>query len=65
MAFRRETRSDDDARTGRLLDHVDRGLDNEPSSAFSAALLDGLVSDKAAEAAGHYPPAGHGYPRKG
>ena len=65
MASRRENARDDDERTGRLLDHVDRDLDNEPSSAFSAALLDGLVSDKAAAAAGNYPPPGHGYPRKG
>lgn len=68
MRFRRENRSDDNARTIRLLDQSDAAFEREPANRleadFSSALVNGLATDKAAEAAGNYPPAGHGYPRK-
>lgn len=69
MGFRRETRRDDNDRTGRLLDAADAAFDHDGTAAyrdddFVTALMDGLGTDKAAEAAGQYPPAGHGYPRR-
>lgn len=63
MRPRRETRADDNNRTGRLLDYADAAYDRDPE--FIGVLLDGLATDKAAEAAGNYPPAGHGYPKRG
>lgn len=70
MSFRRETRNEDDMRTGALLDALDNATSKDPSlddadNEFSYALVSGLCSDKAAEAAGHYPPTGHRYPRRG
>lgn len=69
MVFGRENRRDDNARTGRLLDAVDAAFDQDGTAAyrddrFVTALMDGLGTDKAAEAAGNYPPAGHGYPKR-
>ena len=67
MGLLRETRSDDNDRTGRMLDAVDAAFDGPIASrdeAFVTTLVNGLGTDKAAEAAGNYPPAGHGYPRR-
>ncbi|WP_405747779.1 hypothetical protein [Streptomyces canus] len=67
MGLRRETRADDNDRTGRMLDAVDAAFDGSIAGrdeAFVTALVNGLGTDKAAEAAGNYPPAGHGYPRR-
>ncbi|WP_406122980.1 hypothetical protein OHQ89_12470 [Streptomyces canus] len=67
MGLLRETRSDDNDRTGRMLDAVDAAFDGPiggRDEAFVTALVNGLGTDKAAEAAGQYPPAGHGYPRR-
>lgn len=66
MRGRRETPADDNRRTGDLLDAFDNasaidGLDED----FQDVLMNGLMTDKAAAAAGNYPPAGHGYPRRG
>lgn len=65
MSLRRETRRDDNNRTVRLLDHADAGFGTEAGSAFEDVVMEGLMTDKAAAAAGNYPPAGHGYPRRG
>lgn len=65
MGFRRENRRDDNDRTGRLLDCWDAAEGRYGDPAFDDVIGDGLVSDKAEAAAGRYPPAGHGYPRKG
>jgi hypothetical protein len=52
---RSETRADDQARTERLLDASDVAFEREP--------VDGLaVEFKAVDI---YPPAGHGFPRRG
>ena len=67
MGLLRETRADDNDRTGRMLDAVDRAFDgriDDRDEEFVIALVNGLGTDKAAEAAGNYPPAGHGYPRR-
>lgn len=65
----RETPSDDDARTGRLLDAADVAFEYEPATElhedFESVVMEGLLTDKAAAAEGVYPPAGHTYPRKG
>jgi hypothetical protein len=70
VAIRRETRRDDNERTTRLLDAVDAAFDQDGTAAyrddeFVTALVNGLGTDRAAEAAGNYPPAGHGYSRRG
>lgn len=66
MRCRRETRADDKARTGRLLDVADRAFECEPASEvaadFEAIVMEGLLSDQAAPV---YPPPGHTYPHKG
>ncbi|MDH6448206.1 hypothetical protein M2155_000614 [Streptomyces sp. SAI-119] len=67
MGLLRETRADDNDRTGRMLDAVDRAFDGriaDRDEDFVTALVNGLGTDKAAEVAGNYPPAGHGYPRR-
>ena len=67
--FRSETPADDNARTGRLLDHADNSFEHEPTSGLAAefqeVVMEGLMTDKAAAAAGAYPPAGHTYPKRG
>lgn len=66
MRFRRETPADDQARTVRLLDHSDKAFEREPADGlaveFEAVVMEGLLTDRAVPT---YPPAGHGYPRKG
>lgn len=65
----RENRRHDDARTGRLLDQADNAFDREPANGLAAhfadVVMEGLMTDKAAAAAGNYPPAGHDYPKRG
>lgn len=65
----RENRRDDNRRTSELLDAVDRAFDNDAGVAalqddrsFESVLLFGLANDKAVAV---YPPAGHGYPKRG
>ena len=69
MKLFRETRTDDNARTGRLLDAADVAFEHEPTTQlardFEFVVAEGLLTDRAAEAAGVYPPAGHTYPRRG
>lgn len=69
VGFRRENRSHDDRRTRDLLDAADTAFDREPDTGLAAdfqdVVMEGLMTDKAAAAAGNYPPAGHGYPRRG
>lgn len=65
MGLRRETRRDDNDRTIRLLDQADAGFGAGAGSTFEDVVMDGLMTDKAAAAAGNYPPAGHGYPKRG
>jgi hypothetical protein len=69
MGIRRENGRDDDRRTKELLGAVDRAFDNDAGAAaledersFESVLLFGLANDKAAAT---YPPAGHGYPKRG
>lgn len=66
MRFRRETRADDNARTIRLLNASDVAFAAEPADDlaldFEAVVMEGLLTDRAVPV---YPPAGHGYPRKG
>lgn len=65
---RRETPSDDQARTGRLLDGVDAAyaartgdpVDGGPVDDFESVIL----SATGAETTDLYPPPGHGYPRR-
>jgi hypothetical protein len=63
---RYETRADDNARTARLLDASDRAFRYEPDTHlgadFEAVVMEGLLTDRTVPV---YPPAGHGYPRKG
>ncbi|MGW1365045.1 hypothetical protein ACWCQP_47665 [Streptomyces chartreusis] len=66
MSIRRETRDDDNRRTGALLDAVDRafddgGLAQYHDPAFEDVVLFGIAGDPAQQ----YPPAGHTYPRRG
>jgi hypothetical protein len=65
MAFFRENSRDDNERTERLLDAADIAFGDAPATAFETVVTTGLGTDKAAAAAGNYPPAGHGYPRRG
>ncbi|MET9097403.1 hypothetical protein ABZX72_35615 [Streptomyces cyaneofuscatus] len=62
----RETRTDDDARTVRLLDAADVSFECEPASDlaadFESVVMEGLLTDRAVPV---YPPAGHTYPRRG
>ncbi|MFJ6394040.1 hypothetical protein ACIQJT_41430 [Streptomyces sp. NPDC091972] len=64
----RETPADDNARTNRLCDAADRAFETEQTTGlgedFESVVMEGLLTDKAAAAAGQYPPAGHTYPRK-
>lgn len=66
MKLRRETRADDNARTIRLLDASDVAFAREPENGlaleFESVVMEGLLTDRAVPV---YPPAGHGYPRKG
>lgn len=63
---RRETRSDDNARTERLLDQSDTAFKDDPDSGlaieFEAVVMEGLLTDKAVPV---YPPSGHTFPRRG
>lgn len=66
MRFRRETRADDNRRTGELLDAADTAFEYEPandvSADFEAVVMEGLLTDRAVPV---YPPAGHTYPKRG
>ncbi|WP_372412850.1 hypothetical protein [Streptomyces luteireticuli] len=67
MSIWRETRDDDDRRTGALLDALDAYGEArdphhlEPLSDFEEVVLFGVAGDPAQP----YPPAGHKYPRRG
>lgn len=69
MSLRRETPRHDDRRTRGLLDAADNAFDREPANGLAAefqdVVMEGLMTDKAAAAAGNYPPAGHTYPKRG
>ncbi|MGW5003788.1 hypothetical protein ACWEP8_39760 [Streptomyces hydrogenans] len=70
---RRETRTDDEARTRRLLDAADIAFDLGPvpdwdvfdeddwAADFEAVVMEGLLTDVEAAV---YPPAGHTYPKR-
>jgi hypothetical protein len=62
---RRETRAQDNARTGRLLDQSDAAFAHEPDNGlaveFEAVVMEGLLTDRAAPV---YPPPGHTFPRR-
>jgi hypothetical protein len=66
VRFRSETRAEDNARTVRLLDASDKAFAHEPADGlaveFEAVVMEGLLTDRAVPV---YPPAGHGYPRRG
>ncbi len=66
MKFRRETPADDNARTVRLLDATDAAFEYEPVTElhedFESVVMEGLLTDRSVPV---YPPAGHGYPRRG
>lgn len=66
MGFPRETRDDDNRRTGDLLDAADTAFEYGPGSDlaadFESVVVEGLMT---AEFAPVYPPAGHTYPRRG
>jgi hypothetical protein len=64
MRIRRESPADDNERTERLLDAADNAFGNADGSAFETVVMTGLGTDKAAAAAGNYPPAGHSYPKR-
>jgi hypothetical protein len=68
VRFRRETRADDEARTIRLMDALDKaseaGDPDAPLTPFEDVLLDGLGCGPDCTGS-PYPPAGHTYPRKG
>lgn len=57
---RRETPTDDNQRTERLLDHADRAFDHDDTD-FADIVMTGLMTDKATRP---YPPPGHSYPRR-
>jgi hypothetical protein len=70
VKFRRtETQSDDEARTGRLLDGLETAyavrtgdpVDGGDLTQFEETVLFAVAGDPAQQ----YPPAGHTYPRKG
>ncbi|MFF4484701.1 hypothetical protein ACFY1A_48240 [Streptomyces sp. NPDC001520] len=65
MFGRRESEQDDQARTTRLLDAVDRASEgvpaDQPMTPFEVVVLDGLGCGAHCT---EYPPAGHGYPRR-
>ncbi|MDX2695934.1 hypothetical protein [Streptomyces ipomoeae] len=69
MSLFRETKREDDARTGALLDAVDAafddgGLATYDDPAFEDVVLEGLGCGP--DCTGQpYPPAGHNYPRRG
>lgn len=60
----RETPTDDNQRTGRLLDHADRAFDRDDAytlgDGFEHVIQTGLGADKTTSP---YPPTGHDYPR--
>jgi len=65
--FRSESKTDDDRRTNRLLDSLDAaheartgGVSNELTD-FEETVLHGVGYHPATQ----YPPAGHGYPKRG
>jgi hypothetical protein len=68
MFRRRENRTDDNARTGRLLDGLEAAyaartsdpVDGGPVDDFESVIL----SAAGAEVTSPYPPPGHGYPRR-
>lgn len=66
MKLSRETPAEDDARTGRLLDHADIAFEYEPTTElhenFEAVVMEGLLTDRYVPV---YPPVGHAYPRRG
>jgi len=66
VRFRRETRADDNRRTGELLDAADTAFEYEPATElhedFEAVVVEGLLTDRAVPV---YPPSGHSYPRRG
>jgi hypothetical protein len=68
MSIRRETKDEDEARTGALLDALDQATDagdqEAPLTAFEEVVLDGLACGPACSGA-PYPPAGHSFPRRG
>ena len=57
---RRETPTDDNARTIRLLDAADTAFETDDSH-FADIVMTGLGTDKATRP---YPPTGHDYPRR-
>ena len=69
MGIRRETQRHDDKRTTRLLDGVDSAyaartgdpVNGGELTDFEETVLHGVARDPATP----YPPAGHGYPRRG
>lgn len=67
MNFFRETKKDDDARTGRLLDALDAYSEARdphhlvPLDEFEETALFAIAGDPSQL----YPPAGHTYPKKG
>lgn len=69
MGLRRETKRDDDARTGRLLDGLDAAyairtgdpVDGGDMTDFEETVLFSVAGDPAQP----YPPPGHGYPKRG
>lgn len=68
MRLFRESRTDDEARTGRLLDQLDDAYatrtgdvaDGGELTEFEETILFGVANDPARP----YPPAGHTYPRR-
>ncbi|BFO14433.1 hypothetical protein SHKM778_08210 [Streptomyces sp. KM77-8] len=62
----RETRRDDDTRTGRLLDAADVAFEREQTTPlgedFEAVVMEGLLTDRSVPV---YPPAGHTFPSRG
>jgi len=61
MSFWRETRDDDQMRTQSLLTALDAD-ESGTDPQFDAVVTTGLACG---EACTEYPPAGHGYPRRG
>jgi hypothetical protein len=67
MSIRRETKNEDDMRTGALLDAVDVAFDYGGKAQFhDPEFEDVVLFGIAYNAADHpYPPAGHTYPKRG
>lgn len=66
---RRETKRDDDARTNRLLDHLETAYavrTGDPVNGGTLTEFEETVMFAVGYDPGQpYPPAGHGYPKKG